>query len=198
MAWQPDYATSADLKAFLRITDTVDDAQIALAVTAASRAVDHATGRQFGQVATPTAWTYTPVYDRPGRCWMADIADLQTTTGMVVSMDGTTIPSASFTLEPLRATARGRAWTMIYFDSSVTSTGERGCLSITASWGWTSVPTPIKQATLLQASRFLARRDSPYGIAGSPAEGSEMRLTATVDPDVRVMVRPYMRFWAAA
>jgi len=59
MAWAPDYITSAQLKAYLRIDDTVDDAQIALAVTAASRAVDRAGGSRHDQLVAAAAWFYT-------------------------------------------------------------------------------------------------------------------------------------------
>ena len=50
MPWKPDYCTTAELKGFVSISDAGDDAFLALAITAASRAVDQHTGRQFGQV----------------------------------------------------------------------------------------------------------------------------------------------------
>jgi len=70
---------------------------------------------------------------------------------------------------------------------------------ITANpWGWSAVPVPVKEATYLQASRFHSRRDSPYGIAGSPDQGSELRLLSRVDPDVAVSLSDFVRWWAAA
>jgi hypothetical protein len=70
-------------------------------------------------------------------------------------------------------------------------------VQVTATWGWTAVPATIKKATLLQASRFYKRRDAPFGVAGSPDMGSEMRLLAKVDPDVEVMLGDYRRKWGA-
>jgi hypothetical protein len=72
MPWAPDYITTAELKSFLGINDAIDDAQLAIAITAASRAVDRVTNRQFGQVAAAEARLYTPKFDcsrvgRPGR-----------------------------------------------------------------------------------------------------------------------------------
>lgn len=195
MAWAPDYVTTADAKAYLRIGDTVDDAQIALAVTAASRAVDRACGRQFGQLAAATAWFYTLEYDRRSGVWLAPIDDVATTTGMVVSVDGTV--TTDYRLMPRQAVAKGRVWTTLVLGSSVAGTATEDALSLTASFGWPAVPSSVKQATLLQSARFLARRDSPFGIAGSPDAGSEMRLLATVDPDVRVSLDAYVRrVWA--
>ena len=61
-----------------------------------------------------------------------------------------------------------------------------------------TVPDGVKVATLLQAARYFKRRESPYGIAGSPEMGSEMRLRAELDPDVINLVRPFRAWWAAA
>jgi hypothetical protein len=88
----------------------------------------------------------------------------------------------------------GKAYTQLKITTS-TSAAE---LAITALWGWSAVPVPVKDATLLQGQRFAARRDAPFGVAGSPTDGSEVRLLARVDPDVEVMLGDYRReSWAA-
>ena len=40
------------------------------------------------------------------------------------------------------------------------------------------------------------RKGSPYGIAGSPDLGSELRLLAKLDADVAVLLRSFVRMWA--
>lgn len=195
MTWAPDYVTAAELKAYLRISDTEDDAQIALAVTTASRSVDKTCARQFGQLAAATAWLYTLAYDRHRGVWFAPIDDVATQTGMIIALSGTAV--TDYRLEPVQAVAKGRVWTDLVLGSTVTGTGDEYALSVTATFGWPAVPAAVQQATLLQASRVFARRESPYGIAGSPDAGSEMRLLASVDPDVRVALDPYLRrVWA--
>jgi hypothetical protein len=84
-------------------------------------------------------------------------------------------------------------------DSAAKPTTERNGVTISAVWGWDEVPTTVEQATLLQASRFHARRFSPYGVAGSPEAGSEMRLLAKLDPDVELALgrASLVRWWAA-
>ena len=198
MAWAPDYATDAELAAYLRITDSVDDAQLGLAVTAASRAVDRHTGRQFGKVAAAEERFYTPRWDRRRRRWVVEIDDLMTTTDLVVEIAGTAV--TAFTLEPRNAAAKSRPWELLVVDadSPVTPTGDEYEAAATASWGWTAVPATVEQATLLQGSRFMARREAPFGVAGSPELGSEVRLLARVDVDVAVMLGPYVRWWGAA
>lgn len=199
MAWAPDYATTAELRAYAtRSTSTVDDVELALAVTAASRAVDRHCNRQFGIVDTAEERLYTPTWDRRRRRWLIPIDDLMTQTGLAVELDGTAL--TEFTLEPRNAAAEGKPWTRIVVDddSAVTPTGEEFEAAITALWGWAAVPDPVKQATLLQGSRFFARRESPFGIAGSPEQGSELRLLAKLDPDVATTLGPFVRWWAAA
>lgn len=191
MAWAPDYATSAQLKKFVRINDSVDDVEVADSLTMASRAVDKATHRQFGQLDAAAEWTYTAQYNRTRGTWIVNIDDLATTTGLVVVVDGQTV--TDYTVGPRQAVSKGLVWTYLLLGPSVSCSGDEGGVEITASWGWPAVPTAVRGATLLQASRFLARRDSPYGVAGSPADGSELRLLATVDPDVRVSLGRYER-----
>lgn len=204
MAWAPDYCTAADLKAFLRIQDTDDDAQVALAVTAASRAIDRATNRQFGQSATQEDRFYTAEWDRDRRRWIVDIDDLMTTTGLTVHYDSDESGSYAdmideFQLKPVNGAANGRPWTQIVVSpNSATTPGDiEDGVEVHGTFGWSAVPTTVKEACLLQASRFLSRRDSPFGVAGSPDIGSEMRLLPKLDPDVALAVRPYYRWWGA-
>jgi len=59
-------------------------------------------------------------------------------------------------------------------------------------WGWTSVPAEIAMATKIQASRLFIRRQSPFGIAGTPELGT-VRLTSRLDPDVEALIRPFRK-----
>jgi len=47
-------------------------------------------------------------------------------------------------------------------------------------------------ATLIQASRLFVRRQSPFGIAGSPDLGT-VRLSSRVDADVEALLRPFRK-----
>lgn len=195
MAWQPDYITDVELSAYARITDDVDDVEIANAITGASRAIDGHTNRQFGLLAALAQFSYTawPDYER-GR-WVVTIDDLMTAVGLVVATPSGGVTTA-FTLEPENNLAMGKPWTRIVFDvdSSVHPVSSDGYKTlVTARYGWTAIPVPVVLASKLQASRFLSRRESPYGVAGSPEQGSEMRLLSRVDPDVGVSLRGYVR-----
>ena len=197
MAWAPDYVTAPELKAYLRISDTDDDAQIAFAITAASRAVDRACNRQFGLVAAPEARVYTARWDTTRGRYVVDIDDLMTVTGLTITGENGTIDV--FAKQPGNANLAGVPWTRLVVDPTSTSspTLKEDGVTVTARFGWTTVPLAVQQATLLQSQRFFARRDAAFGIAGSPDLGSEMRLLAKVDPDVAVVLGPYTRWWGA-
>lgn len=183
MAWAPDYIEADDLAAFLGIGDDDDDVELQDAVSAASRAVDDCTRRQFGLVAAPEARKYQAWYT-DGE-WVLDIDDLMTTTGLLLNGEAVVDPD----LRLLNAPAKGKPWTRLVLPSRPTEVIH----TVTARWGWTTPPAVVAPATKLQASRFFARRHAPFGVAGSPDAGSEIRLLAKADPDVVVMLHSVIR-----
>lgn len=186
--WAPDYVTTAEFDTYARVGDTNDDAVFASLITAASRAVDRRCNRQFGQLAAPAARTYRrpAVYDRRSGLHLLAVDDFFTLTGLTISQAGgsaVAYASSGATAWPDNAPADGKPWTHLAF-----TTCPYGPVVVVAQWGWASVPAQVPAATKLQTSRFAARRDSPYGVAGSPTDGSETRLLARLDPDVAVML----------
>ncbi len=183
MAWAPDYLDVDDAAAFVRTTEPSELAQIGTWVTAASRAVDTRCNRQFGQLDTVTTFTYdgVPVYSPAARLWFLEIDDVQDATDMTVG--GTALADSGAMLWPRNAVAKGGAYTALAWTTAPSWTGG---LDVAVRFGWTSVPAQVPAAVGLQVSRFVARRDSPFGIAGSSADGAQLRLLARLDPDVSV------------
>lgn len=194
MTWAPDYVTSPELKSYLHIDDSADDVFVALWITTASRNVDDYCGRQFGKVAAAEDRYYPTFYDRPERAWFAEIDDLQDITGLTLTDEnGTAVAGPGYVLLPRNAAVNGKPYERVKLTSW--SGGE---LTGHAPWGWSAVPSAVKIGLQLQAARLAARRDSPFGIAGSPTEGSEIRLLAQLDPDFRTALKPFVREWWAA
>lgn len=208
MAWAPDYCTVAELKTHLRITDTADDTPLAIAITAASRAIDHEANRQFGVVSPAVARTYTldPCYYIDGRPALP-IDDLSSSTGLVVATDEddtgtyeTTLTiDEDFVLWPFNASLDGKPWTHLLSRNGATYLFPRysNSIRVTGLFGWASVPSAVKTACLIQAARFFARRDAAFGVAGSPEVGSEVRLLDRLDPDVALLLTSVKRHWGA-
>lgn len=206
MAWAPDYASVSEIKTILGITDSGDDAILASALSGASRAIDLAAGRQFGKVDTPEARYYGASWSSECFRYVVEIDDLMTTTALVVktdpdtegTFDNTLVLDTDFRLAPYNAAAKGRPWRTLILGSGVTAPRGNRRIQVTATFGWTAVPATIKQAAITQAIRFFKRKDAPFGIAGSPDMGSELRLLARLDPDVEVLVAAAgRRYWAA-
>lgn len=185
MAWAPDYITADDLRAYLRDDDAAD-ADLSLAITGASRVIDEFCNRQFGRVDTPEPRRYEAWPDYADSTWVVDVDDLQDGTGVQVDIDGVTV--TDWELEPFNAPAVGQAWTRLRLPGEAVTPSTRRRVNVTAAWGWAQIPGRVQAATRLQAARIVWRRESPFGVAGSPDAGSELRLLARIDPDVAVLL----------
>ncbi len=193
MTWRPDYVTRPQLKNYLRITDNADDDFIDTWITTVSRNVDKYCGRQFGQTAVAEERIYESRWSRFRQAYVADIDDLQDVTGIVVTVAGTAVAAATSTTAGYRLFDRNAAAHGIPYERiEVPTTGE---LAITVKWGWTAVPAAVPAGVFLQGARLAARRDSPFGLAGSPADGNTVQLWARVDPDFQTSLNPLVRQW---
>lgn len=188
MALEIDYVTLAELKEWLRIGDTADDAVLQGVITSASRAVDDFCNRSFGLLDAPVAYEAEPWGRTSSGLWEIVIPDLMTEVGLTVSVDGSPLTSDQWSLRPRDAALRNRPWTGMRVDA-----GYCPDIVVSAPWGWTTVPDPATYATRQQAQRWASRRDSPYGVTGSPESGGELRLLAKLDPDVAVALNGYVR-----
>ena len=193
MVWAPDYLILAEAKNFKRLTDTVDDVELAVYISAASRAIDDACNRQFGKTAGIETRLYSAWYDDERARWIVDVDDFMSTVGLVVTIGGVT--TTSFTKEPVNALQEGRPWEQLSIDpatATVIPVGAEYEVSVTVNpFGWSAFPAGVVLAAKLQVSRFAARRNSPYGIAGSPQD--QIRLLARLDPDVAVALNGLRR-----
>lgn len=190
MPWAPSYLTLPEAKGYLRITDTVDDVELSAAIPAVSRLIDRRCSRQFGVLAAPAARTYRrpPLLNYDTGLYELEIDDIQSAVGLLVN--GVAYASSGAVLLPDNAPADGVPWTRIGFTSAPTPSypGSPVTNLLVGPWGWTAVPEVVPMAARLQLNRLGFRRDSPQGVAGSPDQGSEIRMLAKLDPDVIKML----------
>ena len=195
------YATLAQVKAALRITDTVDDALIEMARVSASDLIDGYTGRTFD-----TSGTVTRVF-APADNYVLQTDDLAGTALTITSSTGAdgvfdvTWKTSDYQLEPLNGVSNGQAvpFTRIRAvqDYLWPTAGGEATVKVVGVFGFASVPTVITQATVLQASRIFTRLQSPLGVAGF-GEMGVVRVTRALDPDVAALVEPYRRIVGVA
>jgi hypothetical protein len=186
------YATLADVKAAMRIIDTVDDDLLELAIDAASRQIDGHCERVFYQTTTTRVFSALDGF-------LTEVDDLFDVTEIKTSSDGsgfdTTWSGSDYQLEPLNGQAGGIASPATFVravgDYLFPTLRHEALVRISATFGWSAIPTAIKQATLILAQRQFKRYDSPLGVAGIGDIGI-IRI-ARIDPDVAALVAPFRR-----
>ena len=190
MAITNGYATLAEAKTALNVTDTVDDALIERAVESASRLVDQHTGRVF--YGTDGAVRYFTADDG-----MVVVDDLRAITALETDENGDRIyertwSATDYDLEPYSGppyTRITRAPLGVYTFPRIAKS-----VKVTGNWGYCATGShdaAITQATLLIAARLFKRKDAPFGVVGS-AEVGFMRLP-TSDQDVKQLLQRYVR-----
>lgn len=194
MAVTNGYCTLADVKAALRIADTVDDALIENSINAASRMIDQYCNRYFYSTGAGEV-RYFKALDA-FNCWIDDcqsISQVKTAQSNPItynqiwaSTDFQTIPANTYAngaYQPIT----GLIAVYNYF---FPTWQESNLVEVTGTWGWPSVPDPIKFATIIQASRLFKRLESPLGVAGVSDIGI-IRVGSSVDGDVAQLCNPY-------
>jgi len=190
------YCTLAELKDSLQIEDSTDNASLEAAIMSASRMIDNYTQRFFykdGTVAAPVTRYYTPqdAYD-------LNIDDIVSVTSVATDNDleflyTTVWATSDFVVEPINNPRKGWPFTrMIAVGAYVWPFNISQSVKIVGVWGWSSVPQEIQLAAKIQASRLFIRRQSPFGIAGTPELGT-VRLSSRLDPDVETLLRPFRK-----
>lgn len=194
------YATLPQLRASLRLQDTIDDSLLTMALRSASEQIDGWCGRTFGTAGTATATRYYPAY-KVDQVEVDDMAAVPTAVAYSSNRDGTydgTVPSGSFQCLPLNGMSDGLAWpyTSIRILNNATifplSYGGEPTVAVTAIYAFGSVPAAVTQACILQASRVFTRNQSPFGIVGVGDLGV-VRIASGLDVDVQMLLQPYRK-----
>lgn len=191
-----EYAALSLLKNSLGISDYLRDDLLNQALASASRSIDRTCGQRFYLDTSTSQRTYNPARrvcaDESGELLLID--PIGSLTGLVVETGSGSSWAAITDYEtyPDNAIADGVPVTGLLRASSLWSWnyGSTTRVRVTALWGWPAVPEAIETATLIQASRFFKRKDSPEGVLGS-ADWGAVRLSRR-DPDVWNLIEPYV------
>ncbi len=196
MALTNCYCTLSDLKTSLAIEDIQDDTGLEAAILTASRMIDDYTGRFFyrdGTTAAPVTRYYTP-----DSWYITNLDDFVSLNQIALDDDfdqtyTTILATSDYLIDPINNARRGWPYTRITaIDRYIFPYAYPQSVRVQAVWGWPSIPAEIAMATKIQASRLFIRRQSPFGIAGTPELGT-VRLTSRLDPDVEALIRPFRK-----
>lgn len=194
MAVTNAYCSLADVKAALRIQDTVDDALIENSINSASRMIDQYCNRYFYSGTAGEVRYYKA--DDGFTCWIDDaqaITEVMTAATDPTIFD-TTWEVSDYQVLPINRVANGGYYPI----TAITATdnylfpvwADIALVKVTGTFGWPSVPEPIKFAAIIQASRLFKRLESPLGVAGVSDIGI-MRVGANIDGDVAQLINPF-------
>ncbi len=192
MAITNGYATLAEIKARLGITDTTDDTILESVVEAISRMIDDYCARHFYQSSTTRYFTAE---------WgdLLRVPDLVSVSSLKTDDDGdrvyeTVWATSDYDLVPYNASELSKPYTRI----EVTPNGNYSFpttpkgVEIIGTWGWPAIPKPIKEACLLQAQILFKRKDAIFGVIGGGELGQPLRITG-LDPQVQRLLAPFRR-----
>ncbi|MFI2437405.1 phage head-tail connector protein [Streptomyces sp. NPDC018693] len=191
----PVYATLADLKSMITVTDSTRDSLLASKLAAASRSIDKTCGRRFWLDTTATARTINPgrrvVVDEDGSHLL--VPDIGDTDGMIVEVGrgGTwTDITSQVEAEPTDALDQLEPVTSLLRIGGSWPTGAGWRARVTTRWGFPAYPDVVVEGTRILAARLFKRKDSPEGVLGS-SEWGVIRLSRT-DPDVYGLIQSYI------
>lgn len=154
----------ATFRAWKGIPTSPADAVVQAAIDAAEEAINDDCGRIFAVAGSGTARLYVPTNTD-----VLTIHDCTTVTAITESGSAVTL---SYQLEPVNnLTAAGdySPYTRIrLLGSSWRTTGERGeaTISVTATWGWATLPDRYTQAVEILAADLLEQVELRNGIVG--------------------------------
>ncbi len=197
MAITNGYCTLTQIKAALRITDAVDDDMLEMAVESASRMIDSECDRNFYGTATTRDFT-------PSDRYTVDTDDLTAITSVKIDDQGDrtfliTLQTSDYQTEPLNQRVSGNAFPIYRLrmigDYLLPIWGDQATVRIQGTYGFTPVPLPVVQATVIQSGRIFKRLDSLLGFAGFSDMG--VARVGRVDPDVAALIRPFKKYAAA-
>lgn len=177
MALGDAYALEAELREFGSLNTATLSSRITDALKTASRGIDGVCHRQFNKADSVTPRVY---YSEPSS--IVEVDDFYTTIGLMIKIDtsgdgtfATTLSASEYELHPLNGVVMGQPgwpyreiWSTGYTNRlfqpvyGVRRTG----IQVTAAWGWTEVPSPVKMACLLVANEAVKLGDAALGVAG--------------------------------
>ena len=190
----PSWLTVDMLKSYVRSELTVDDGFYDQAIVAGIEWMENQTGRQWAVASASTA----RLFDSPGATSVLDIPDATAIT-VVVDNSLTLTVDTQYRLYPLNGlsvTGHTVPYSRIIRMASGYETfwlnyGKPAQISITATWGWTSIPPVILEACKIVAKDYFLQRDVAHSIIGlSDVGGVGTRENRLVNDAVNAYLHP--------
>jgi hypothetical protein len=191
------YATLAEFKAAVGITDTTDDAALQSVLDATDTLIDLYCDRKTGfGTATETRYYTAEDYEYVLTDDLVSITTLQTDDDANGTYETTWTAGTDYVLAPVNAALDGFPYTEIDTSVSWPRNFPKDVyigVKVVGVFGFPSVPAAVKQAEIIQAGAVWNSRTAPFGVIGSADLGGILRMSRALHPEAALILEPYRK-----
>ena len=191
------YATLAQFKAAVGITDSTDDTALQNVLDATDTLIDLYCDRKTGfGTASETRYYTAEDYQYVLTDDLVSVTTLQTDDDANGTYETTWTSGTDFVLAPRNAALDGFPYTEI--DTSVTWPRNFPKdvylgVKVVGVFGFPSVPSAVVQAEIIQAGAVWNSRTAPFGVIGSADLGGILRMSRALHPEAALILEPYRK-----
>ena len=189
------YATLAQFKAAVGITDNTDDTALQNVLDATDTLIDLYCDRKTGfGTATETRYFTTDAYDYVLTDDLVSVTTLTTDDLEDGTYSTTWTAGTDFQLTPKNYNLDGLPYTGISRSNAFTKNFPKGIflgVRVAGVFGFPSVPASIVQAEIIQANAVWSSRTAAFGVIGSADLGGILRMSRALHPEAALLVEPY-------
>jgi len=189
-----NYCTLEEVKSELGITDNNKDDIIQRTIPGVKIAIDDYCHRSFESNTLATRY-----FDGASPLFIDDLVAI-TGTGSGIFLDedadGTyeaTLATTDYILRPSNATPKTYIETSPYGDYGGFASGVANGVKIIGTFGYATVPEPVRRAAIITCCRWFKRKDSAYQDVVGYAETGTISVYKGLDPDVKQILQPYIK-----
>ena len=191
------YATLAQFKAAVGITDSTDDAALQNVLDATDTLIDLHCDRKTGfGTATETRYYTAEDYQYVLTDDLVSVTTLQTDDDANGTDETTWTSGTDFVLAPVNSALDGFPYTEIDTSVSWPRNFPKDVyigVKVVGVFGFPSVPAAVVQAEIIQAGAVWSSRTSPFGVIGSADLGGILRQTRALHPEAALILEPYRK-----
>jgi hypothetical protein len=191
------YATLAQFKAAVGITDSTDDTALQNVLDATDTLIDLYCDRKTGfGTATETRFYTSEDYEYVLTDDLVSVTTLQTDDDANGTYETTWTANTDFVLAPVNAALDGLPYTEIDASVSFPRNFPKDVyigVKVVGVFGFPSVPAAVVQAEIIQANAVWSSRTAAFAIVGSADLGGILRMTRALHPEAALLLEPYRK-----
>lgn len=191
------YATLAQFKAAVGITDSTDDTALQNVLDATDTLIDLYCDRKTGfGTATETRYYTTDSYEYVLTDDLVSVTTLTTDDLENGTYSTSWTAGTDFQLTPKNYALDGLPYTAISRSNAFTKNFPKGIflgVKVVGVFGFPAVPAAIVQAEIIQANAVWSSRTAAFGVIGSADLGGILRMSRALHPEAALLVEPYRK-----